>query len=85
MELTLQLNHEQIIQLLKQLPFEEKRLITIELTRELALKKSEAEQDKNLSQFQELLLHGPVMSDEQFQEFQAFRKQFNLWRTHSSV
>ena len=37
------------------------------------------EPENELTDFQTLLLHGPVMSDEQFKNFQALRETFQQW------
>ena len=36
-------------------------------------------QEHELTDFQTLLLHGPVMSDEQYHNFQALRERFRVW------
>lgn len=40
---------------------------------------SQLNQEHELTDFQTLLLHGPVMSDKQFENFQALRERFRVW------
>ncbi len=37
--------------------------------------------DKETNEFQQLLLNGPVMDDEQYNQFLDNRKYFSTWRT----
>jgi hypothetical protein len=78
MELNIQLGYDQPVGLVKQLSFQEKQKLTSELEQELRVAAvSEETKDVNqddLQAFQQLLLHGPVMADEQFKNFKQ------LWR-----
>ena len=77
MELTLSLEYAQIIDLVRQLPANQIAQIKKELTENFILTKAQSE----VSDFKKFILAGPVMSDEQYEEFKQHRKQFNLWRT----
>jgi hypothetical protein len=80
MELQINLGYEQILHLVKQLPFHEKQQLTQEIEKELRLEEEKKQAGNNeLSEFQKFLLKGPVMSDEQFKNFQELRKSFNRW------
>lgn len=77
MELNLNIEYEQLLFLIKQLPEEqiEKLKKDIEITYRF-------EQSENeISEFQKFLLDGQVMSEEQYNSFLENRKQFNQWRT----
>ena len=80
MELRINLGYEQILHLVRQLPFQKKQQLTQEIEKELRLEEEKKQAGNNeLSEFQEFLLKGPVMSDEQFKNFQELRKSFNRW------
>ncbi len=78
MGLDINLNYEELISAIKGMP---KRQIK-QLKEDLMKILSDKEKEKDLSAFQELLLGGPVMDEEQFSTFQANRKHFNAWRTN---
>lgn len=76
MQLTVDLNIDQLIQVLKKLPAYQKERIKAEL--------NDAKTEKNQiekSAFQKFLLNGPVMSDSEFHQFKENRKKMNQWRT----
>ena len=77
MELTLNLEYAQIINLIKQLPANQINKIKKDLTEDFILTKAKSE----TSDFQKFILTGPVMSDDQHQNFKQQRQEFNLWRT----
>ena len=77
MKVTLNLEYAQIINLVKQLPANQIEKIKKELTGSFILTKAKSE----ISDFQQFILSGPVMSDDQYQDFKQQRQQFNLWRT----
>jgi hypothetical protein len=79
MELRINLGYEQILNIVRQLPLHEKQRLTREIEQELVLEETTSQESNNLTEFQELLLHGPVMSDEQFEQFQELRKRFQVW------
>jgi hypothetical protein len=79
MELRINLGYEQILNIVRQLPLHEKQRLTREIEQELVLEETTSQESNNLTEFQELLLYGPVMSDEQFEQFQELRKRFQGW------
>ncbi|MBI5218113.1 MAG: hypothetical protein HY958_04205 [Bacteroidia bacterium] len=76
MELTVNLGFEQIIGLVRQLPANQIVKLKAELDDKYIIAKSETE----ITEFQEFLLRGPVMTDEQYNDFKQHRKRVNLWR-----
>lgn len=79
MELHIDLRYEQILQLVEQLPRSDKQRLTHDIERELVGEESQLSAPPDLDEFQTLLLNGPVMSDEQFEQFKAVRKGLNAW------
>ncbi|MCO6491215.1 MAG: hypothetical protein J5I98_22555 [Phaeodactylibacter sp.] len=77
MELKLNIGYQELIELIKQLPFNQIR----QLKADLALMVTENDMEKEISDFQEFLLEGPVMEEDQYQDFLSSRKYFNAWRT----
>ncbi|WP_305952966.1 hypothetical protein [Emticicia oligotrophica] len=69
MELTLELGYEQIWELVKQLPTAQQ----VKLKKDL----EQATTKTSLSDFQKVLLNGPVMTDEGFEEVKKTRQQLN--------
>jgi len=76
MELKIDIEYEQLLKLAKQLPAAKIVQLKAELSDNLIEKKSEAD----ISEFQNFLLKGPVMSDTQYEQFVENRKWFNQWR-----
>ena len=72
MEYTLQLNMNQLLNVIKTLPVNEKSFLKICIEKEIA---EERKQDS----ITQLLLSGPTMSDEQYQSYQQLRKDFKKW------
>jgi hypothetical protein len=74
MELRINLGLNQIIGLIKELSYNDKLLVKSQLDKELT---------KNAKQsyvsLKQLLLSGPVMTDEGIQNYKELRKQFNKW------
>lgn len=75
MELKIEIGYEQILALIQQLPDSELLKLKIELD-----KKLEQESLERSKLLQTMLLNGPTMSDEQYEDFLDFRKNFNEWR-----
>jgi len=73
MDLNFKLNYNQLIAAIKKLPLKDFLKLKSEITH--------MEPEKGKNELHSLLLSGPVMSDEQFEEFNENRKNFNLWRT----
>jgi hypothetical protein len=76
MQLTVNLGYEQIVNLVRQLPANQIEKITREFTQDYIKEKAKTE----ISEFQQFLLSGPVMSKTQYKNFKENRKQFNTWR-----
>ncbi len=74
MELKLKINYHQLMAAIKQLPARD----LLKLKKDLA--KVDPSQDMKLQKLDELLLEGPLMSDEQYREFIKNRKKVNEWR-----
>ena len=78
MELKLNIGYQKLIELIKQLPADQIR----KLKADLASIVTDNDMEKDRSDFQEFLLEGPVMEDDQYQDFLFNRKYFNTWRTN---
>ena len=76
MELTVDLGFEQIVGLIRQLPASQ----IVKLKAELDNSDITVTSASEIKEFQQFLLCGPVMSDEQFNDYKQHRKQFNVWR-----
>lgn len=80
MELIVNIDYAQILQLVKQLTFDDKQRLTTVIAQELhSAKNDQPVADEESNEFQNLLLQGPVMSDEQFNHFKELRENFNTW------
>lgn len=75
MNLILEVNIEQLIERLKLLPANQIAGIMAELEKSI-----EDKTDKGHTDFQEFLLKGPIMSDDQYDVFIENRKIMNQWR-----
>jgi hypothetical protein len=78
MELRLKIGYRELLELIKQLPASQMAKLKSELSDELIEEKSKQEH----SDFQKFLLEGPVMAEEQYQQFLDHRKSFNQWRVN---
>ncbi|WP_184549718.1 hypothetical protein [Mucilaginibacter sp. FT3.2] len=76
MELKVEIEFDELLHVVQQLP-EDKRAI---LAQELS-KIRERPKEEELTDFQKLLLSGPVIGDEQYKEYKEIRKHLNKWRT----
>jgi len=75
MEITINLEYDQLLRLVKQLPKKDKKRLTLEIEKEIKKKdKSSIKTTKadETNEFQRLLLRGPVMTDDQFNDFKEF-------------
>lgn len=79
MELTVNLNYEEVIKLIKQLPASKIKQLKLNLDDKFINSKA----SKEINNFQKFLLKGPIMSDKQYLEFKENRKLFNQWRTQN--
>jgi hypothetical protein len=76
MELTLELGYSQIYHLVSQLPANQIVKIKYELSENNIAEKAKLE----MSNFQKFILAAPVMSDEQYSDFNQQRTHFSQWR-----
>jgi hypothetical protein len=76
MQMSIDVDIDQLLFLIRNLP--EKQLVEIqtEISKTLQGKSSE-----NKAEYLDMLLQAPTMSDEQYQQFKENRKAFNQWRT----
>jgi hypothetical protein len=77
MEITLNLGYSQIFNLVNQLPANQIAKIKYELSESNIAEKAKVE----ILDFQKFILGAPVMSDEQYANFNQQRTHFNQWRT----
>ncbi len=77
MELKIDIGYEQLLRLVKQLPAAKMVQLKSELSENLIEEKSKSDN----SEFQNFLLNGPVMTDNEYEQFLENRKWFNQWRT----
>ena len=86
MEFTIDIKYEQLLKLARQLPHKYKKKLSREiekdLTDEMKYKDEIGNESEDLDELQTFLLQGPVMSDEQFDNFKKLRKDFNRWLRH---
>ena len=76
MELTSRLGYRQVLGIVRQLPDYQIEKIKNELMKNFMRTKTKLE----VSDFQRFILSGPVMSDNQYENFQQQREHFSLWR-----
>lgn len=76
MELKVDIAFSQLIQVIRQLPDDKKTQLKAELSSTFPTNSK-----KSISTFQELLLNGPVMDDDQYKAYKETRNHFNKWRT----
>jgi hypothetical protein len=72
MELKLNISLNQIVGLIRELPYSDKLVIKKQLDKELVSKSK----DSSIS-LRELLLSGPIMSKDGYDDYKALKKQFN--------
>jgi len=76
MELTMNVEFGQIVRLLGQMPAKQIAKIKNEFPETYIVEKAMAE----VSEFQKFILDGPIMSDEQYSNFNRQREHFIAWR-----
>lgn len=76
MKLTLDIGYEQLLFLIKQMPANQIAKLKNDIDDSFVVLKSK----KEISDFQKFLLQGPVMNDEQYENYLENRKNFNKWR-----
>jgi len=77
MELKLKIGYDELFELVKQLPASK----IFQLKSELADKNLPERKKAERKAFRKLLLNGPVISEEQYQQFLQTRNWMNQWRT----
>ena len=77
MELKLRISYAELFELVKQLPASQ----ILQLKSDLAGKSLPGQTKIDKAEFKALLLKGPVMSEEQYQQFLQTRNWMNQWRT----
>ncbi len=80
MELKLNLDLSQIVGLIKELPYNEKLIIKHQLDNDLTTRV-----DNSSLTLKQLLLSGPVITNEGYNNYKDLRKQFNKWTKKLSV
>ena len=75
MELRINIEVNQILKLIRQMPTEHRLKIKKELDKEVK-KKTISNKDSGLT---ELLLSGPIMNNEEKENFKNLQKYFDLW------
>ena len=78
MELTMSVEFAQIVHLLGQMPAKQIAKIKNEFSEAYIAQKAKTE----VSDFQQFLLSAPIMSEEQYTNFNNQREHINLWRAH---
>ena len=78
MQLTMSVEFGQVVHLLKQMPAKQIAKIKNEFSEAYIAQKAKTE----VSDFQQLLLSAPIMSEEQYADFNSQRQHTNLWRVH---
>lgn len=78
MELKLKIGYQEILELILQLPTGKIILLKNELAQEYTRRKAQEEHGL----FQKMLLSGPVMNDDQYEDYLTQRRHFNQWRTN---
>jgi hypothetical protein len=75
MQVSININIDQLIQIIKNLSHEEQEKLMNEL------KKPNAGRVQSKSEFQQFLLKAPTMSDEEYSIYSETRKRITQWRT----
>jgi hypothetical protein len=76
MQLTVNIQYEQLINIIRHLPANQLAKIKSDLNNNIVVSNSETDK----TDFQKFLLKGPVMTDLQYKSFKENRKAFNQWR-----
>jgi len=74
MELKADIEYEELLKVIKNLPDDKITQLKADLST------IQSQNKKPLTAFQELLLKGPVMDDEQYKAYKENRAHFNKWR-----
>ncbi|MCK4663496.1 MAG: hypothetical protein KAT68_11565 [Bacteroidales bacterium] len=76
MQFTVDIRIEQLINTIKKLPANQIEKIKSALNDRIIAEKAKSD----ISEFQKFLLSGPIMTEEQYNQFKENRKRFNAWR-----
>jgi len=76
MELKVDIEFKQLLRVIKQLPEDKMTLLKAELSSPIS-----PDITNSTKKFQELLLTGPVMDNDQYKVYKETRNHFNKWRT----
>lgn len=76
MQVTVNIPYEQLVGLIRHLPANQIARLKSDLENTVTLPDMTSEK----TDFQKLLLQGPVMSDDQYAQFNESRKRMNQWR-----
>lgn len=76
MEVKLNIGYDQLLKLVKQLPASQLARLKTELDDKFLTNKSKEE----ISELQNFLLEGPVMTDDEYKLYLENRKKINQWR-----
>ncbi len=77
MEVKLQIEYQDLLSIIKQLPASQIAQLKSDLTDSLIKEKAKADK----VQLRQFLLNGPVMTDEEYENYQQARKWMNQWPT----
>lgn len=80
MEFKLEIGLKQIVSLIRELPYNDKLILKNQLEKELVIKHKVS--DLSLRQ---LLLAGPVMTEDGYKNYKDLKEQFNKWTKKLSV
>lgn len=91
MELSINIKYDQLLKLARQLPYKYKKKLSREIEKDLKKIKPKRtdlidakyeNETKEPNELQQLLLKGPIMSEEQFDRLKQLRKDFDKWLNH---
>ncbi len=78
MDLKFNLKYKELLDLIKQLPSRQIARLKVDLSDDLIKEQS----NKESSELYKLLLEGPTMTKEQYDQFLSNRKHFDQWRVN---
>ena len=82
MELTFNIDYEQLLHLISQLPEEQQEKLLEDLQKKSKTKpSSKAKKSQPLTDLQKLLLQAPTWTDEEYQQYKEAKKHLNQFRT----
>jgi len=80
MELKVEIGFDQLLDAVKKLPENQRKILKAELNKN-PIKNKKPIEKQALTDYQKFLLSFPVMSDEQYKEYKQIHKEINQWRT----